>query len=271
MMMSACNCNPFMKEWTLEGGYPPFDKIRVSDYVPAVKEGIKQQAAEVDAIVANAEAPTFENTVAAYELSGKLLAKTLGVLYNVSESDATPQMQEVMDEVTPLVTAASDNIFMNPGFFARVKAVLDNAEALDREQYVVTKKLYDSFIDNGVALGEAEQARFKEISSELAVLQQKFGNNLLAESNAFKSEIGIPVSSYPVFMTTCEDRAKREAAFKAYSSRGNHDNANDNKQVILDIMRLRTEKAQLLGYDCSADQILSDKMAHDHETVDAFL
>ena len=271
MMMSACNCNPFMKEWTLEGGYPPFDKIRVSDYVPAVKEGIKQQAAEVDAIVANAEAPTFENTVAAYELSGKLLAKTLGVLYNVSESDATPQMQEVMDEVTPLVTAASDNIFMNPGFFARVKAVLDNAEALDREQYVVTKKLYDSFIDNGVALGEAEQARFKEISSELAVLQQKFGNNLLAESNVFKSEIGIPVSSYPVFMTTCEDRAKREAAFKAYSSRGNHDNASDNKQVILDIMRLRTEKAQLLGYDCSADQILSDKMAHDHETVDAFL
>ena len=271
MMMSACNCNPFMKEWTLEGGYPPFDKIRVSDYVPAVKEGIKQQAAEVDAIVANAEAPTFENTVAAYELSGKLLAKTLGVLYNVSESDATPQMQEVMDEVTPLVTAASDNIFMNPGFFARVKAVLDNAEALDREQYVVTKKLYDSFIDNGVALGEAEQARFKEISSELAVLQQTFGNNLLAESNAFKSEIGIPVSSYPVFMTTCEDRAKREAAFKAYSSRGNHDNANDNKQVILDIMRLRTEKAQLLGYDCSADQILSDKMAHDHQTVDAFL
>ena len=271
MMMSACNCNPFMKEWTLEGGYPPFDKIRVSDYVPAVKEGIKQQAAEVDAIVANAEAPTFENTVAAYELSGKLLAKTLGVLYNVSESDATPQMQEVTDEVTPLVTAASDNIFMNPGFFARVKAVLDNAEALDREQYVVTKKLYDSFIDNGVALGEAEQARFKEISSELAVLQQKFGNNLLAESNAFKSEIGIPVSSYPVFMTTCEDRAKREAAFKAYSSRGNHDNANDNKQVILDIMRLRTEKAQLLGYDCSADQILSDKMAHDHQTVDAFL
>ncbi len=108
MMMSACNCNPFMKEWTLEGGYPPFDKIRVSDYVPAVKEGIKQQAAEVDAIVANAEAPTFENTVAAYELSGKLLAKTLGVLYNVSESDATPQMQEVMDEVTPLVTAASE-------------------------------------------------------------------------------------------------------------------------------------------------------------------
>ncbi len=271
MMMSACNCNPFMKEWTLEGGYPPFDKIRVSDYVPAVKEGIKQQAAEVDAIVANAEAPTFENTVAAYELSGKLLAKTLGVLYNVSESDATPQMQEVMDEVTPLVTAASDNIFMNPGFFARVKAVLDNAEALDREQYVVTKKLYDSFIDNGVALGEAEQARFKEISSELAVLQQKFGNNLLAESNAFKSEIGIPVSSYSVFMTTCEDRAKREAAFKAYSSRGNHDNANDNKQVILDIMRLRTEKAKLLGYDCAADQILSDKMAHDHQTVDAFL
>ena len=271
MMISACGGNPFLKEWKGEYQLPPFDKIKIDDYVPAVKAGIASQAEEVNAIVTNAEAPTFENTVAAYELSGQVLARTLGVLYNVSESDATPEMQAVMDEVTPLVTEASDEIFMNKALFDRVAAVLADSASLDREQYMVTKKLYGRFIDNGVALGEAEQARFREISSELAVLSQKFGNNLLAESNAFKSEVGIPVSSYPVFMTTCADRAKREAAFKAYSTRGNHNNANDNKQVILDIMRLRTEKAQLLGYDCAADQILNDKMAHDHATVDAFL
>ncbi len=271
IMISACGGNPFLNEWKVEWQLPPFDKIKIGDYVPAVKAGIESQSEEVNAIVTNAEAPTFENTVAAYELSGQILARTLGVLYNVSESDATPEMQAVMDEVTPMVTAASDEIFMNKAFFDRVAAVLADSASLDREQYMVTKKLYGRFVDNGVALGEAEQARFREISSELAVLTQKFGNNLLAESNAFKSEVGIPVSSYPVFMSTCADRAKREAAFKAYSSRGDHDNAYDNKQVILDIMRLRTEKAQLLGYGCAADQILNDKMAHDHATVDAFL
>lgn len=192
-MLSACGSNPFLTEWTGEDQFPPFDKIRLSDYVPAVKAGIEQQKAEVNAIVANTEAPTFENTVAAYELSGKLLARTLGVLYNVSESDATPAMQAVMDEVTPLVTTSSDEIFMNKALFDRVAAVFADSASLDREQYMVTKKLYNAFIDNGVALGEAEQARFKEISSELATLTQKFGNNLLAENNAFASEVGIPV------------------------------------------------------------------------------
>lgn len=139
MMLSACGGNPFLTEWKGEDQFPPFDKIKLEHYVPAVKAGIQQQADEVNAIVTNAEAPTFANTIAAYELSGQILAKTLGVLYNVSESDATPQMQEVMDEVTPLVTAASDEIFMNAGFFSRVKAVLEDSSALDREQYIVTK------------------------------------------------------------------------------------------------------------------------------------
>lgn len=153
MMLSACGSNPFLTEWTGEDQFPPFDKIRLSDYVPAVKAGIEQQKAEVNAIVANTEAPTFENTVAAYELSGKLLARTLGVLYNVSESDATPAMQAVMDEVTPLVTTSSDEIFMNKALFDRVAAVFADSASLDREQYMVTKKLYNAFIDNGVALG----------------------------------------------------------------------------------------------------------------------
>ena len=215
MAISACNTNPFLTEWTGADAFPPFDKIKTSDFVPAVKAGIEQQEAEVNAIVTNEAAPTFENTIAAYELSGEILAKTLGVLYNVSESDATPEMQAVMDEVTPLLTASSDNIFMNKAFFERVKAVYADSSSLDREQYMVTKKLYKYFVDNGISLSDAEQARFKEINAELATLSQKFGNDLLAENNAFKAEIGIPVSSYPVFMSSCADRAKREAAFKA--------------------------------------------------------
>ncbi len=271
IMLSACSGNPFLKEWKDNGGFPPFDKFKNSDYVPAIMAGINAQKAEIKEIVDNDELPTFENTVAAYELSGQVLARVLGVLYNVSESDATDEIQAIMEEVTPLVTANSDDIFMNKDFFERVKTVMADSLSLTGEQYMVTKKLYKRFVNNGVALGEAEQARFREISSDLAALSQKFGNNLLAESNAFKSEIGIPVSSYPVFMTSCEDRAKREAAFKAYSTRGNHGNENDNNQVLLDIARLRAERAQLLGYSCSADQILSDKMAHDHATVDEFL
>ena len=271
MCLASCGVNPFLKEWTGEGQFPPFAEIKVTDYLPAVKAGIDQQDAEVKAIIANGNAPTFANTVAAYENSGDILARTLGVLYNVSESDATDEIMAVLEEVTPLVTAHEDNIFMNHDFFLRVKAVYETSDSLDREEYMVAKKLYNNFIKNGIALDEAGQERFREINKRLALLSQKFGNNLLAENNAFKEAIGIPVSSYPVFMTTCEDRSRREAAFKAYSSRGNNGNENDNKAVLLEIMSLRTEKAKMLGYDCSADFILSDKMAGDHQTVDQFL
>lgn len=271
MVLAACSSNPFVETWKGEDAFPPFDKFKTADYVPAVKAGIQQQDAEVKAIAENAEPATFANTVAAYELSGDILNRTMGVLYNVSESDAEPEILAVLEEVTPLVTAHEDNIFMNKAFFDRVSAVFADSASLDREQYMVTKKLYDRFVSNGVALGEAEQARFREINTALASLAQKFGNNLLAESNAFKDSIGIPVSSYPVFMASCADRAKREAAFKAYSSRGSNGNGNDNSAVVRDIMRLRTEKAALLGYGCSADMLLDGKMAHDHATVDAFL
>lgn len=269
--MTACGGNPFLKDWTGEGGLPPFDEIKVSDYVPAVKAGIEQQASEIKAIIDNPEAPAFDNVVAAYENSGEILSKTLGVLYNVSESDATPEILEVLDEITPIVTAADDDIFMNHDLFVKVKAVYDAPELLNREQYMVTKKLYDRFVGNGVALDEAGQARLRGINTSLAQLAQKFGNQLLNENNAFKAAVGVPVSSFPVFMTTCEDRTKRESDYKAYYSRGNNGNENDNKAVLLEIMRLRTEKAQLLGYGCAADMILEDKMAHDPQTVDAFL
>lgn len=272
MAITACSDkNPFVQEWNTPYGTAPFSKISEADYKPAIIRGIKERAAEIEAIVSNPEAPTFENTIAAYELSGELLSKAVGVFYNISESDATPSIQALVDELTPVLTAAEDEVFMNKAFFERVKAVYENSSELTREQQMVTKKLYENFVRNGIALDEAGQARFKEINSALASLSQKFANNLLAENNAFKAETGVTVSAYPDFMTSCADRAAREKAFKAYSSRGNNGNDNDNNAIVLEIMKLRTEQANLLGYKTSADYLLANKMAGNPETVDKFL
>ncbi len=263
--------NPFFEEWNTPYGTAPFSRIETADYLPAFKAGIEQQKAEIQAIIDCLDAPTFENTIAAYELSGELLAKVGGVFFNLTESDSTPEMQKIEEEVMPLVTAASDEIFMNEDFFARVKAVYDNMDGLNREQQMTTKKLYEAFVRNGVALDEAGKKRFSEINTRLASLSQKFGQNLLAENNAFKEAIGVTVSGYPDFMASCEDRALREKAFKAYSSRGNNGGEYDNNAIVLEILKLRAEQAELLGYPNFAAYQLSDKMAGDPATVDAFL
>jgi len=272
MALTACtDKNPFVQKWDTPYGTAPFSKISEADYKPAILRGIKERAEEIEAIVSNPEAPTFENTIAAFENSGQLLGRVTGVFFNISESDATPSIQALVDELTPALTAASDEIFMNKAFFERVKTVYENSAELTREQQMLTKEIYEGFIQNGVGLDEAGQARFKEINTALATLSQKFGNNLLAENNAFKAETGVTVSAYPDFMASCPDRAAREKAFKAYSSRGNNGNDNDNNAIVLEIMKLRTEKANLLGYDTSAAYLLSDKMAGNPETVDKFL
>ena len=272
-MAFSCNTpkNPFLEEWNTPYGTAPFSKIKDADYLPAIREGIAARSAEIRAIVDNPEAPTFANTVAAYELTGSQLAKVTGVFYNISESDATPAIQQLVDEVTPLLTAAEDEIFMDAGFFARVKAVYEDMSGLDREQQMVTKALYDRFVRNGVGLDAAGQARFKEINTRLAALSQKFANNLLAENNAFREAVGVTVSQYTDYMTSCEDRALREKAFKAYSSRGNNGGDTDNNGIVLEIMKLRTEQANLLGYETSAAYLLADKMAGDPQTVETFL
>ncbi len=274
LTMSACGPKAgqiFNKDWDTPYGTAPFSRITEADYLPAILAGIGFQRAEIRAIVENPDAPTFENTIAAYELSGDLLSKVSGVFFNLSESDSTPTIQQIEEEVTPIITEASDAIFMDEGFFARVKAVYENMDGLDREQQMVTKKLYERFVRNGVGLDAEQKARFAEINSRLAVLSQKFGQNLLAENNAFRDAIGVTVSGYPDFMTTCEDRALREKAFKAYSSRCNNGGEHDNNAIALEIMKLRTEKANLLGYKTSAEYLLADKMAGNPETVDAFL
>ncbi|MBR6306853.1 MAG: M3 family metallopeptidase [Bacteroidales bacterium] len=271
LMISCSQKNPFFKEWDTPYGTAPFSQIKTEHYLPAFKEGIKQEKADIQAIIACKEEPTFENTIGAYEKAGELLAKVSGVFFNLSESDSTPEMQAIEEEVMPMITEAENAIFMNEDLFKRVKAVYDNMEGLTREQQMVTKKLYQSFERNGVGLDPDGKKRFAEISTRLATLSQKFGQNLLAENNAFKEATGITVSEYYDFMGSCPDREKREQVFKAYSSRGNNANENDNNGIVLEILKLRAEQAQLLGYKSFADFQLSNKMAGAPETVDNFL
>ena len=272
---AAASCsrnNPFLEEWNTPYGIPPFDEIQLSDYIPAVTAGIEQQKQELDAILTNPDAPTFDNTVAAYEYSGEILTKVSLVLFNLQETEGNEEMDKVVEEATALLTAHEDEMSMNKAFFERVKAVYDaDQSGLTREQQVVLKKLYESFTRSGVALDEASQERLKEINQKIAAAQQKFGTNLLAENNAFKETFGVPVSAYPAEMTGCEDRDRREAMFKAYSSRGNNGNEYDNKALCLEILKLRAEKARMLGFDTFAAYQLDNKMARNPQTVDSFL
>ena len=273
-MLAACNNQPkniFLQEWDTPYGTAPFSKISVDDYMPAFKAGIEEGRKNIQKIVDNPDAPTFENTILAYENASPILDKVQGVFFNLSESDSTPEMQAIEEEVTPMLTEASNEIMMNEALFARVKAVYEQSASLTREQQMVVKKLYESFERNGVGLDEAGKKRFAEINTRLATLSQKFGQNLLAENNAFKEATGITVSEYYDFMSSCDDRAKREEVFKAYASRGNNGGEHDNNAIVLEILKLRAEQAELLGYPNFAAFQLSNKMAGDPATVDNFL
>ena len=272
--MTTVSCgNPFLSQWDTPYGIPDFGKVKEKHYLPAVEEGIRQQQAEVDAIIANPDAPTFENVVQAYERSGAILDRVTGVLFNLSESDGTESLQQIVEQVLPLLSEHSDNISMNPAFFAKVEVLYKDMEnlGLNQEQKMALKKLYNGFVNNGIALGEAQQARMREINMELSSLSNTFGNMLLAENNAFAQDFGVAISEYGGAMASTDDRALREKMFKAYASRGNNGNENDTKDLIMKMMALRIEKAKLLGYDNPAQMILNDKMAGNPEAVDSFL
>ena len=282
IIMTAVSCapkaqqekaNPFLTEWNTPYGIPDFNAVEESHYLPAVEAGIAQQQAEIDAIIANPEAPTFANVVEAYEKSGAILDRVVGVLFNLSETDGTDSLNAIVEKVLPMLSAHSDNITMNPAFFAKVEVLYNDMEnlGLTQEQKMVLKKLYDSFVNNGIALGEAEQARMREINTELSSLSNTFGNRLLAENNAFAKEFGVAISEYGEAMASTADRDLREKMFKAYASRGNNGNENDTKELVMKMMALRIEKANLLGYKNPAQMILHDKMAGNPETVDTFL
>ena len=307
LMLTACcnhNENPFLAEWDTPYGLPPFDQIEEAHYLPAIREGIAQHDAEIAAIVADTAAPTFDNTIAAYEKSGKLLAKVTGVLFNLVETDGNDNLTAIMEEALPLITEHSDNIFMNPDLYKRVAAIYAQKETLDltAEQQTVLENMNRAFVRNGIALDADKQNRLREINKQLSSLEQKFGNNLLAENNAFRLVLdeqdldGLPQAvrtaaaeaaaaanldgkylitlhapSRIPFLQYSARRDLREKVYKAYINRGNNGNENDNNQIILDIMRLRIEKANMLGFDTPANFILDETMAKTSATVDTFL
>lgn len=272
VMAASCNCNPFLEEWNTPYGIPPFEKIKTEHYIPAIEKGIEQQNREIEAIVNNPEAPSFENTIAPLELSGEILSKVQGVLFNVAETDQTPELDAVMEQAIPLFSAHSADITFNKKLYERVAAVYHaDQSSLSREQQMALKGWFDTFEREGIGLSEELQDELRSVNTRMAELTQKIGNNILAESNAFKDRFGFSVSSYPSKMTTTEDRELRRQYNEAYRLRGHNGNGNDNRALILELMQLRIRKANILGYESSAAFTLSDKMAATPETVDAFL
>ena len=275
LAMTACTQmkeNPFLTEWDTPYGIPPFETINAEHFIPAIKAGIAQQDKEIDAITANPEIPSFSNTIVPLELSGEILRKVSGVLYNITETDRSDALDSVMEEAIPLMSAHSDNISFNSDLYGRIASIYENGmDSLTREQQMVVKKYYDDFIRNGVGLPADRQDELREINSAMATKIQTIGNNILNESNAFEQQFGFSVSDYPNVMTSTEDRELRRRMFEAYTMRGHNGNENDNCNLILEVLDLRIRKANILGYDTPAAYVLAEKMAGTPATVDAFL
>ena len=308
MSLLACNqTNPLLEQPNTPFGVPAFDKVKIEHYLPAFEEAIRQNKAEIDAIVNNEDAPTFENTIVALDRSGLLLDRVTGVFFNVLEADGNDEMNAIAEQVSPMLSELSDGIILNDALFQRVKAVYDEREqlGLNAEQMRLVTQTYKAFADNGANLPEDKKERLKEINQELSLLSLKFGNNVVAETNSddvkrFITDeallAGLTESakaaaaeeaeaaghpgewlftpkrtSFTPVLQYCENRELRKQLLMDYTTRGNHDNENDNKAVIIREMELRIERAKLFGYDNPADYILADCMAKNHQTVDAFL
>ena len=308
MSLLACNrTNPLLDQPDTPYGVPAFDQVKIEHYLPAFEAAIAENKAEIDAIVNNEAEPTFENTIVALDRAGLLLDRVQGVFFNVLEADGNDEMNAIAEKVSPMLSELSDGIILNDRLFARVKFVYDQRDqlGLNPEQMRLVTETYKAFADNGANLPEDKKERLKEINQELALLSLKFGNNVVAETNSddFKRFIsdesllaGLPESakaaaaeeaaaaghpgewlftpkrtSFTPVLQYCENRDLRKQLLMDYTTRGNRDNDNDNKAVIIREMELRIERAKLFGYDNPADYILADCMAKNHQTVDAFL
>ena len=316
VVLGACNSskksdvadaapNPFFTEYTTPFGVPPFDKIEVAHYKPAFEKGMEEQKKEIDAIVNNPEEPTFENTIVAFDRSGELLTKVMYAFSGQSSVNTTDEIQALEQELYPVLSAHSDDISLNPALFTRVKAVYDKQASmnLNKEQKKLLEETYKSFVRGGANLDAEQQARLRELNSEISMLQLTFGQNMLKETNAFQLVIenkddlaGLPESlilnaevaaraaglegkwlftlhnpSVMPFLQYADNRALREKIFKGYINRGNNGNDADNKDVVLKLVTLRLEKAKLMGYDDYASFVLEDRMAKTSDKVYALL
>lgn len=296
--------NPFFTEWETPYGVPPFDRIRPEHFMPAFERGMSLHDAEIDAIVTNNDAPTFENVILAYDDAGQMLAQTALVFGMLCSAENTPELQALQERAMPLLAAHADKIRLNDRLFEKVKAVYDQRATLglDAEQRRLLEKTYDGFVRAGALLDDAGKARLKEINEQLSLTAVKFGNNLLAENNNYALVLeadqldGLPVSvreqarekaqavgkggkyvftlhkpSLLPFLTYSSRRELREELYKAYLNRCSNGDEYDNRQLINDFIRLRTEKAHLLGYPSYAAYVVSDEMAGTTDAVYALL
>ncbi|QEE49361.1 M3 family metallopeptidase [Flavobacterium alkalisoli] len=282
----------------------PFNGIKTEDFLPAFKEGIAEAKKEIDAIVNNPEAPGFSNTIEALSFSGNMLERTSSIFFNLHSAETNDEIQKTAMEVSPMLSEFSNDIRLNKELFARVKAVYDSKDSLDltTEQATLLDKKYKSFARNGANLPEDKKTRLREIDKELSQLSLRFGENVLAETNAFTLHItdekdlsGLPEGaieaareiamgmekegwvftldfpSYMPFMTYADNRDLRKKMALAFGAKGFQKNEFDNQEIVLQIVKLRHERANLLGYKSHADFVLEERMAESPEKVRSFL
>ncbi|GEC72402.1 peptidyl-dipeptidase Dcp [Flavobacterium flevense] len=281
----------------------PFSQIKIEDYFPAFQEAISLAKAEIDAIVNNPEAPTFQNTIEAMDFSGDVLDRLSSIFFNLNSAETNDEMQKIAQEVSPLLSEFGNDIRLNADLFARVKTVYEQKDALNlsTEQATLLDKKYKSFSRNGANLSEDKKNQLREIDKELSKLSLQFGENVLAETNAFEMHLtdekdlaGLPEGtveaarslakaqekegwiftldhpSYLPFMTYADNRELRKKMAIAFGARSFQNNEFNNEEIVLKIVKLRQQRANLLGYKTHAHFVLEERMAESPEKVMAF-
>ena len=293
--------NPFLKKYNTPFQVPPFDEIKEEHYLPAFKAGIEEQKKEIDAITNNPQAPTFENTIDALDLTGTLLNRVNAVFSHLTEANTTEGLQKIAEEVAPMLAKNQDDINLNENLFKRIKAVYGKKAGLKLtgEDARLLEKVYKDFVRGGANLSSDKKNQLRKINEELSVLSVNFGNNLLKETNSFQLVIdnkedlaGLPQSlidasavaakerkmdgkwvftlhspSIFPFLQYSEKRDLRKKIYNAYTNRCNNDNEFDNKRIISKIISLRYQKAKLLGFSSYAHFVLDKVMAKKPENV----
>ncbi|WP_229209772.1 M3 family metallopeptidase [Dyadobacter koreensis] len=293
--LTSIDINPFFLEYTTPFQVPPFDKITIEHFMPAVEEGMKQQVEAIAAICSENNAPTFENIIEALESSGDLLTRVCSVFFNLASAHTSPEIEKLSQVIAPKLSGHGDDIYLNSDLFEKVKTINEQQQdlKLSNEQKRLLEKTYKAFVRSGANLDADQQVKMREINKELSVLTVQFGQNLLAETNLFelivedeKDLAGLPSSiiasasnaakdsgheekwkftlhnpSVMPFLQYAENRALREKMFKGYINRCNNNDERDNKEIVSRIATLRSERAQLLGYKTHADFVLEESMA----------
>ena len=293
--------NPFFAEYDTPYKVPPFDIIKPEHFVPAYEKGMEQQKAEIEQLVSNTEAPTFDNTIAALDRSGKLLSDVSRVFGGLSGANTNDELKAIQKQMAPRLAAHRDEINLNKKLFERVKALYEQRDELNLtdEQMYLLENLYKRYVRSGANLNDEDQTKLKEINQRMSKLGVQFGQNVLAETNEFKLVIeneedlaGLPESSITgaaeaakeaelegkwvftthkpsmiPFLQYSERRDLREKLYRAYTKRGDNNNEHDNKQIISDLIKLRVERANLLGYNTYADYILELRMSGNAKNV----